>query len=243
MNRLASVADMRQLGTVLGIWAHPDDESFLAAGVLMAALQNGQQVICITATQGELGVRDEARWPQAELGDIRTKEIAAAFAVLGIKQHHWLGYRDGACADVDEAEAVSKLTPFIEQYKPDSILTFGPDGWTGHPDHQSVSRWTTAAVKASTLKPKVYHVVGNPENYENYLKLEHEKINIFFNIDKPPLEKAEDCDICFELPEDICDKKCAALKAMPSQTADLFEQFDMGFLHKSWNIECFKLAE
>jgi hypothetical protein len=43
------------LGTVLGIWAHPDDEAFLSAGLMAAARDVGQRVVCVTATLGEHG--------------------------------------------------------------------------------------------------------------------------------------------------------------------------------------------
>ena len=43
-------------------------------------------------------------------------------------------------------EAVTRLCDLITGIRPDTVVTFGPDGNTGHPDHQAVSRWTAAAV-------------------------------------------------------------------------------------------------
>jgi LmbE family N-acetylglucosaminyl deacetylase len=43
------------LGTVLGVWGHPDDEAYLSAGLMMRALTNGHRVVCVTATRGEAG--------------------------------------------------------------------------------------------------------------------------------------------------------------------------------------------
>lgn len=105
--------DVRQLGTILSIWAHPDDETFCAGGLLAAAVNNGQTVACITATRGEAGVQDEARWPAEQLGDIREKELKAALKELGITNHHMLHYADGECAAVDSKAANKKLHPSV----------------------------------------------------------------------------------------------------------------------------------
>ena len=42
------------LGTVLSVWAHPDDESYCCAGLMADAVAHGQRVTCVTATRGEL---------------------------------------------------------------------------------------------------------------------------------------------------------------------------------------------
>lgn len=239
MSQIRTADDVKTLGTILTVWAHPDDESFLAAGILAAAVANGQKVVCVTATKGEQGIQDETRWPQEQLGDIREHELKKALSILGITEHHWLGYYDGQCAKADQNQAVEEISEFIRKTEPDSILTFGPDGWTGHPDHQTVSRWVSKAVEITSYEGDIYHVIGSKENYEKYLKLADEKVNIFFNIDKPPLFENKDCAICFQLPEDICEKKCRALAAMPSQTEILFGQFGEPFLKKAWSLECF----
>ena len=45
-------ADVSALGTVLGIWAHPDDEVYLSGGLMAMARDRGQRVVCVTATLG-----------------------------------------------------------------------------------------------------------------------------------------------------------------------------------------------
>ena len=97
-------------GTILSVWAHPDDETYLAAGLMAAAVQAGQRVVCVTATRGELGSTDPDRWPPGEaLAAVRTLEMERALAFFGVTEHHWLDYPDGGCADVDEGEAVARL--------------------------------------------------------------------------------------------------------------------------------------
>ena len=52
--------------------------------------------------------------------------------------HRWLDYPDGGCAAVDAEEAVARIAAIIDEVRPDTVLTFGPDGGTGHPDHIAV---------------------------------------------------------------------------------------------------------
>lgn len=216
-------SDISQLGTIMGIWAHPDDETFMVGGLLSMAAANGQQVVCITATKGEGGVQDELRWPAATLGETRAEELAAALKILGVSEHHWLGYRDGTCSQVNEEEAVAKLMLHIEQYKPDSIITFAPDGLTGHDDHIAVARWAAVAAEKSTTKPTVWCAVHTQEIYDAAFKAMHDKFNIYFNIDVPKLVPMQSCDIVVQLPDDVLDKKLAALQAMPSQYEAFFQ--------------------
>ena len=99
MNESASV--VAELGTVLGIWAHPDDEAYLSGGLMALARDHGSRVVCVTATRGELGTPDPETWPPERLAAERTGELARCLAILGVTEHHWLGYRDGECAAVD----------------------------------------------------------------------------------------------------------------------------------------------
>lgn len=217
------MTDIAQLGTILGVWAHPDDESFMVGGVLSMAAANGQQVICVTATKGELGVQDESKWPAATLGDTRTHELEGALNILGIGDHHWLDYKDGSCADVHEAEAVARITQLIDQYQPDTILTFPPDGMTGHPDHQAVSRWARIAAEQSGKKPQVYFAVQTQEAYDSFLHVMDEQFNVYFATDNPVFIPEEQCDILVKLQPEVAEKKMHALKVQESQFTKMFE--------------------
>ncbi len=72
-------------------------------------------------------------------------------------EHIWLDYPDGACEDADAEDAVAQIAAIIENVQPDSILTFGPDGMTGHHDHRTVCEWTTRAVEKLGLPPGALH--------------------------------------------------------------------------------------
>ena len=233
--------DVKKLGTILGVWAHPDDESFCAAGLLAAAAANGQRVICLTLTKGEAGVQDEKRWPADKLADIRARELDAGLELLGINDHHCLGYADGGCSKVPDEEGSRAVRAFIDTHLPDTILTFGPDGLTGHSDHQTVSRWVDQAVRGADVR--VFHFVQEKDLYEKYMKQLNNKFNFYFNIDQPPLQAAADCAIAFKLTDKLCQQKCAALKAMPSQTEALFKNTPPGFMEKALGCECFVEAK
>ncbi len=236
MHQISSAKDVKKLGTILSVWAHPDDESFCAAGIMAAAVNNGQKVICVTATRGEKGVRDDKRWPVDKLPEIREKEMLAALKELGVTNHHWLNYIDGDCDCISGNEGRRQIKKLIEMYQPDTILTFGPDGLTGHPDHQAVSRWARQAAKDTNVK--VYQAVEEKEHYEKYMKPMDRQFNIYFNIDKPPIYNGEVCAIAFTLSPELRRKKQRALQAMPSQTEVMFKQAP-DFMEASLQAEYF----
>jgi LmbE family N-acetylglucosaminyl deacetylase len=238
---LTTSEDVKRLGTIMGIWAHPDDESFLAAGLLQAAVQNGQTIVCVTATKGEAGVQDPLRWPKDTLGKTRSRELIRALQILGVKEHHWLDFRDGGCAAVPQEQATQKLAAIIKQYSPDTFVTFGPDGLTGHPDHVAVSAWTQLAADQAAPGAAIYHAVIDVACWP-HLQVADKSHNIFFNIKTPPVLPASACDICLKLSPEQMNNKCAALRAMESQTASLFEKFDDNFTKKAWNVESFVQA-
>jgi LmbE family N-acetylglucosaminyl deacetylase len=241
MQRICTNDDVQHLGTILGVWAHPDDDTYSMGGIMAAAIHNGQKVIIITATRGEAGVQDEARWPASKLAEIRTKEMAAALHELGVTEHHWLDYPDGGCKNSNEAEAVNRIAALITQYQPDSILTFGRDGMTGHDDHKTVSRWTTLAAKQAGSRAHIFHTIQTKAQYEAMQEAD-EEFNIFFNIDKPHTRNEGQCAICLQLDDELYDRKLAALTAMPSQTEAMFAVF-RNDLRNGIGVEAFITAE
>ena len=70
-DRRPEVVAVRALGTIVGVWAHPDDEAYLSAGLMAAAVDAGNHVLCITATRGELGTSDPSAWPPDRLAPVR----------------------------------------------------------------------------------------------------------------------------------------------------------------------------
>jgi len=235
--------DVGSLGTIMAIFAHPDDETFTCGGLLSMAVDNGQTVVCVTATRGEAGIRDEKRWPAHKLGQIREDELKEALKILGVKSHHWLGYEDGRCHQITDSEAVAQLTKLADKYQPDTILTFGPDGLTGHQDHQAASRWANLVVKQSNKPAEIYYVIDSEEQYHDFTKAADEKFDIYFNIDQPTLVSRAKCDICLKLPTDVIKKKVASLKAQVSQTDAMFQENNEDWFNKVYAYETFVNAK
>ncbi len=133
------------LGTILGVWAHPDDEAYLSAGLMARAREWGQRVVVVTATRGERGTSDPLRWPPRRLARVRQAELGASLAALGVSEHRFLDYVDGTLAAQDNVVGVRRIAAIMAEVVPDTIVTFGPDGLTGHSDHRRISTWTMLA--------------------------------------------------------------------------------------------------
>lgn len=144
---LAAPAQARR--PVLAVFAHPDDERVV--GPLLARLaREGRETHLVIATDGSQGVRDYAKIPAGpELAAARAKEAACAAERLGVRQLHILGLPDGGLASFEVLGRLrSALTAVIDSIGPAVILTFGPEGGTGHPDHRLVGDVTSQIVQA-----------------------------------------------------------------------------------------------
>ena len=209
---------MQDLGTILGVWAHPDDEGYLSAALMADAARSGRRVTCVTATRGEAA--DPERWPPDELARIRELELEASLAILGVTDHRWLDYHDGECADVDADEAAARIAAIIEEVRPDTVLTFGPDGITGHPDHIAVSDWTTRAVKLADTGAALYYSTSSKEWRDRF---EHiAKANgVMMGADSMPWAPVEELAIWARAEGDLLDLKEQAMLAQASQVGVL----------------------
>src|SRR5512136_1653190 len=115
--------------TLLAIFAHPDDESFGAGGTLAKYAAEGTRVALICATRGEAGI--EGMSPE-EAGQVREQELRTAAATLGLAEVRFLGYGDGELAQADPERVVAQLVSAMRDIRPHVVITFGPDGISGH---------------------------------------------------------------------------------------------------------------
>ena len=208
-----------ELGTILSIWAHPDDETYLAAGVMSAARDRGQHVVCVSLTAGEHGTPDPRAWPPLRLGRRRTWEAAAAMAVLGVADHCIVGLPDGGLAEHDE-EGLAVVGHLLDDVRPDTILTFGPDGMTFHPDHQAVSGWVTAAWEERDRPCRLLYATSTVEHVARFGAL-YEEIGTYMTDERPTGVEPDELAVHVELSGCLLDRKLTALAAMASQTAEL----------------------
>ncbi len=138
---------------LLAVFAHPDDETFRCGGALALLARRGVRVQVLTATRGEAGSRGDPPLCHAEaLGAMREQELHCACGALGAAPPMVLGYSDGRLAEVDEEEAVSRVTAVIRELRPQVLLTWPSDGLSGHPDHVAVSCWITRAFEEAAAR-------------------------------------------------------------------------------------------
>lgn len=206
-----------ELGSILSIWAHPDDETYLAGGLMALARAAGQPVVCVSATAGERGTDDPGTWPPERLGALRRAEAAAAMAVLGVDDHRWLGWPDGGLVDVDDATAVVAIGGLLEALAPDTIVTFAADGMTFHPDHVAVHRWVTEAWERSGRSARLLWAAREAEHHRRFAD-RLEDWGVCMTDDRPEAHDVAALGLHLVLDDATLDRKLAALAAMPSQT-------------------------
>ena len=131
---------------ILAVFAHPDDESFLAGGTLAFYARNGVEVKLLCLTHGEQGYSDIATtYDRRILPYVRQAELAWCCEILGIELLPLLDFPDGKLARFKTATLARPIARAIRQHRPEIILTFGAEGLTLHPDHRAIYRATTLA--------------------------------------------------------------------------------------------------
>jgi LmbE family N-acetylglucosaminyl deacetylase len=134
---------------VLAVFAHPDDERVI--GPLLSRLgREGREVHLVIATDGSKGIREHAGIPAgAQLASARALEANCAAKRLGVRQLHLLGLEDGGLASFENLGRLrTELANIIARVQPAAIITFGPEGGTGHPDHRLVGNVVTQIVQS-----------------------------------------------------------------------------------------------
>jgi LmbE family N-acetylglucosaminyl deacetylase len=137
---------------LMAVLAHPDDESLGVGGTLAKYASEGVDVFLLTATRGDRGRyrghrSDDPQHPgPLALGKIREAELRAAASVLGVREVSLLDYHDQHLDRANPRQAVAGIVEHLRRVHPDVVVTFGPDGAYGHPDHIAISQFTTAAI-------------------------------------------------------------------------------------------------
>ena len=136
---------------LLAVFAHPDDETLGTGGTLARYSAEGIETHVLTATRGEKGwFGDPAEYPGPEaLAAIRERELSEAARELGARSVQLLDYVDGELDQADPTAVIEQIAAHIRHVRPHVVITFGPDGIYGHPDHIAISQFTTSAVLAS----------------------------------------------------------------------------------------------
>ena len=143
---------------VLGLFAHPDDEVFCVGGTIARCVGAGAVTAIVSLTQGEAGqIRDASTATRRQLGAVRLKEFHQSVAELGVDDVTCLDLGDGRLASQPLEVVAAAAGAVIDQFQPDVIVTFGPDGGTGHPDHVTSCLATIEALRNTPDPPRLLH--------------------------------------------------------------------------------------
>jgi LmbE family N-acetylglucosaminyl deacetylase len=155
---------------MVSVWAHPDDEAFGPSGLVRQLHDQGVRNVIITATRGEHGnLGEPPRATRHTLADIRTAELGAACEIMGVDRLELWSYPDGGLSVVDTNELRNRIGEILNQEKPHVVLTFGPDGVYGHPDHIAIHVAATQAfaqylaLHSHEEPPCLYYVTFAPD--------------------------------------------------------------------------------
>lgn len=149
-------------GGLAAVLAHPNDESFGCAGALALAAEAGRTVQLLVATRGEAGTPDGT--PDPRMGDVREAELICAARAIGLDEVSLLeGYPDGGVADQPFDLLVDEIAGWLASRRPSAVITFGPHGVTGHPDHViigSATRWAVEKLAGRGVAPHAVYVLS-----------------------------------------------------------------------------------
>lgn len=170
--------------TIMAVHAHPDDEVFSTGVTLAKYSAAGYNTVLVTCTDGAAGdifipnmTEEEKQATFAQMKEIREQELAEALRVLGVKQHHYLGYRDSGMMGTPDNEnpaafhravfheAVGRLVKLVRQYQPQILISYDPFGGYGHPDHLQAQRITAIAFGVAN-EPRLYRGNEGEEDFE-----------------------------------------------------------------------------
>jgi LmbE family N-acetylglucosaminyl deacetylase len=144
---------------LLGIFAHPDDESFGPGATLARYADQGVDVHVVIATDGIAGSVDEETQVTEHytLAQVRSSELSRAAVALGVTSVWSLPYRDSGMRGTPDNQhpsalirqplihTIEEVLGYIERLRPQVIMTHDPYGGYGHPDHVRCCEATTAA--------------------------------------------------------------------------------------------------
>lgn len=226
--------------TLLGVWAHPDDEAYLSAGLMAAVRRAGGRVAVATATRGEHGTDDPAKWPPHKLAPLREEELRRSLEAVGVHEHYWLGHRDGTLAGVPPETGVRQTLALLRAVRPDTVVTFGPDGMTGHSDHRTVSRWVTEAWRRDGGRARLWYATLTPEFHAAWGHL-NDETGLWF-AGEPPVTPRRDLTAEVSCAGELAQAKYAALRAHASQTRGLETRVGTERFRRWWSTEAFVAA-
>ena len=193
---------------VVGIFAHPDDESFFTGGTI-ATLAKERDVYTICVTNGEAGENSSGK--EGSLADIRKEELLASGKILGIKKTYFLNYKDGKLSNSIYHEVAAKIKEITDEIQPEILLTFEPHGISGHLDHIATSFITSYVFQNASYAKELWYFCNN----DDPINVQKE-----YFIYWPPGYAKEDISKTISV-ESVWEQKVFAMKQHVSQTKDV----------------------
>lgn len=139
VEHVKSITHLVGASSMLGVFAHPDDEQLVTGVLIRAARDNSIFTAAVTATPGDAGTQRPQVGRQSDLGFIRKAEALKNTWALGVDTHAVLAYPDGGLIDIPMEELTASIRKQMINHKPDLIVTFWPEsGFTGHADHKRI---------------------------------------------------------------------------------------------------------
>jgi N-acetyl-1-D-myo-inositol-2-amino-2-deoxy-alpha-D-glucopyranoside deacetylase len=228
---------------LLLVHAHPDDESLWTGGTIARYAAAGVQVTLVTCTLGEEGevipeaLRRLAAGEADQLGGYRVGELRAACAALGISDQRYLGgigrWRDSgmvgtpanehprAFAGGDLDEQAGALGAVLAEVRPQVVISYGPDGGYGHPDHIRAHEVTMAACAATPDVDRVFYAVTSRRATEDGVAALAGADDLPYRLPEPgELPVTDDAEITTAVPvAEALAAKLGALRAHATQVA------------------------
>lgn len=178
---------------ILAFFAHPDDETMLAGGILALLARHGAHVNYLCATRGEGGeVGEPPLCTQDKLGELREKELACAVQALGGQSLDFLGYIDPLVGENGELGAYTsdltfladQVATIIHKRQPEALLTHGSSGEYGHPGHVLTFQAALEAVRLlGNAAPGVYTVQADfPEHPKPRLSNKNDPAQLIIDV-------------------------------------------------------------
>ncbi len=143
---------------ILVIFAHPDDETVVAPALANAA-RRGAHVRIAYATAGDASAPETSLAPGPAIAALRSEEARCASRALGVAEPVLFDFGDGKLGEITRPPAATldrvrgRIEALIAQERPDIVVTWGPDGGYGHPDHRLVSAVVTDAIARRPARP------------------------------------------------------------------------------------------
>jgi LmbE family N-acetylglucosaminyl deacetylase len=161
--------------------------------------------------------------------------------ILGVEEHRWLDFEDGTLAGLDPEVGIGQVVQLLDEVSPDTILTFGADGMTFHPDHRAISTWVRRAWERRGRRSRLLSAAVEVEFSRRHRDL-LETWGVYMGDERPVPVPAEDLALHLPLTGPVLDRKLAALAAMPSQVEPSLARMSVEQFRDVNSVECFVAA-